>query len=41
MGASQESNKDNWDSSGGGIRAISEIKIGDMYKKIMDKIYET
>jgi hypothetical protein len=37
MGASWESNKENWDSSGGGIRATSEIKIGDTYKNMYGK----
>lgn len=34
MGASWESNKENWDESGGGIRATSEIRSADTYKQI-------
>ena len=33
MGASWESNKENWDESGGGIRAASEIKSADTFKQ--------
>ena len=33
MGASWESNKENWDESGGGIRATSEIKSADTFKQ--------
>jgi len=32
MGASWESNKENWDRSGGGIKATTEIKGGNIYK---------
>jgi len=34
MGVSWESNKENWDESGGGIRANSEIRSADTYKQI-------
>jgi len=34
MGGSWESNKENWDKSGGGIRANSEMKSADTFKKI-------
>ena len=33
MGGSWESNKENWDESGGGIRATSEIKSADTFKQ--------
>jgi hypothetical protein len=33
MGASWESNKENWDESGGGIRATSEIKNADVFRQ--------
>ena len=33
MGASWESNKENWDESGGGIRVTSEIKSADTFKQ--------
>lgn len=34
MGASWESNQENWDNSGGGIRATEEIRGGDTYKNM-------
>ncbi len=34
MGGSWESNKENWDESGGGIRATSQIKPAETFKKI-------
>ncbi|MEF3691526.1 MAG: hypothetical protein V3574_00535 [Candidatus Moraniibacteriota bacterium] len=33
MGGSWESNKENWDESGGGVRATSEIKSADTFKQ--------
>ena len=33
MGGSWESNQENWDSSGGGIRATSQTVSGDSLKK--------
>lgn len=37
MGGSWDSNKENWDVSGGGIRASEEIKSGDTYKNTYGK----
>lgn len=34
MGGSWDSNKENWDVSGGGIRASEEIRAGDTFKKM-------
>jgi len=34
MGASWETNKENWDESGGGIRATSLMRSADEFKKI-------
>ena len=39
MGGSWDSNKENWDVSGGGIRASEEIRAGDTYKNMYGNQY--